>query len=279
MYFGQFCLTELNRTKKAFCPDLFLTIQIPSLRVSAMGWRNGWHMLSTPRQVNRPQNAPSLNTKCENTKVGKYRNGPHICHIQWNILNQPQNIIKSQKGNFLRPNQNSLHTDTKYVYEILNSRNGRNMLHPFRKINHTWYSQPQNTPTPDFLSEGWVSKYLQKSDKGDLMCLEIDFPKTNFSNSNCFTVIVPSDCGLLPIAGWHVCSFYLICRWGKKQDLEGELLWGLSGSKKAKYSQFTRTLLHPINLHNNKFQNKFKNSIWTGLQKGKLFGVHPELLQ
>ena len=37
MYFGQFCLTELNRTKKAFCPDLFLTIQIPSLRVSAMG--------------------------------------------------------------------------------------------------------------------------------------------------------------------------------------------------------------------------------------------------
>ena len=91
-----------------------------------------------------------------------------------------------------------------------------------------------------------------------------------------FGVIVPFDCGLLPIAGWHVCSFYLIWRRDKKEDLEGEFLWGLE-HKKPKYSEFTRTLLHPINLHNNKFQRKFwnifqnifHNIFWKSLHKEK----------
>ena len=114
MYFGQFCLTELNcqQDEKGFLSWFISDYSDPKFASECNGLKKWVAYVIHPRQVNRPQNAPSLNTKCENTKVGKYRNGPHICHIQWNILNQPQNIIKSQKGNFLRPNQNSLHTDT-----------------------------------------------------------------------------------------------------------------------------------------------------------------------
>ena len=75
---------RLNR-KKAFCPDLYLTIQIPSWRVSAMGCRNGQHMLpENPKTVNQPQIAPS--PWIPNGKVQKLRNTEILLPLKGHIL-------------------------------------------------------------------------------------------------------------------------------------------------------------------------------------------------
>ena len=90
---------RLNR-KKAFCPDLYLTIQIPSWRVSAMGCRNGQHMLPKPQNRQPTTDLPiPLNTKWKSTKVGKYRNSvtserAHTSSDQMCIIESPLNTKK-----------------------------------------------------------------------------------------------------------------------------------------------------------------------------------------